>query len=102
MAGKEVLENNGEIKLRIRSALERGGHYIVLNTHSCTQQQIDTNPSRLSCLRIATPTDIDDTQTPPTKPWMSLEPRVKQEAHDRRPRLHGAHLSRTSQVLAIV
>ena len=47
-AGKEVLTTEGGIKPRIRSALESGGHYIVLNTHLCTQQQIE---AREDCIR---------------------------------------------------
>ena len=37
-AGKEVLTKAGEVKPMVRSALEAGATYIVLSTHTYTQQ----------------------------------------------------------------
>ncbi len=58
-AGKEVL-TNGDVKCKIRSALEQGGHYILLSTNPYTHQQIER---REGCIRKAlrgARLDIDD------------------------------------------
>ena len=41
LAAEDVLTNEAEVKPMVRSALERGGHYIMLCAHTYTQQQVE-------------------------------------------------------------
>ncbi len=59
-AGKEVLTTEGEIKPRIRSALENEGHYIILVTNPYTQQQIEDSKGRIRRALRGAGLDIGD------------------------------------------
>ena len=59
-AGKEVTKK-GAVKDMVRSALEDGGHYIMLCAHSYTPAQIDARRARIrEALRDAGMTSYDD------------------------------------------
>ncbi len=46
-AGREMVTKTGEVKPMIRSALESGGHYIMLSTRPYTQQQIAAREEKM-------------------------------------------------------
>ncbi len=61
-AGREVLTTAGRVKDMVRSAVESGGHYIMLCAHPYVQKQIEERESRIrQSLRGAGMT-IDDEQ----------------------------------------
>ena len=59
-AALEVVGRNGEVKPMVRSALEAGGHYLLLCAHPYTYQQIDARNSRMREAIRGAGLDIDD------------------------------------------
>ncbi len=61
-AALEVVGRKGDVKPMIRSALEAGGHYLLLCAHPYTYQQIDARKNRIrEAIRVAG-MHIDDAQ----------------------------------------
>ena len=61
-AGRDVLNGNGEVKPLVRSAIEAGGHYIVLCAHRHVQREIQARKERIrDAIRNAGLT-VDDSQ----------------------------------------
>jgi len=61
-AALEVVGRNGDVKPMVRSALESGGHYLLLCAHPYTYQQIDARKNRIrEAIRVAG-MHIDDAQ----------------------------------------
>ena len=59
--GREILTREGEVKDMVRSALEAGGHYVMLSVHPCTQKGIEARKTRIrKALRGAGMTVDDD------------------------------------------
>lgn len=46
-AGNDVLSRDRSVKAMVRTCLERGGHYIMLCTHSYTRQQIEARETNI-------------------------------------------------------
>lgn len=62
-AGHEVLTKQGEVKEMVRSALDGGGHYIMLCAHPYTQDRIEERERSIrTALRQAGLTTLDDAQ----------------------------------------
>ena len=61
-AARDVVSRNGQVKPMVRSALEAGGHYIMLCAHPYTQQQIDSRENRIRAALRDAGMDLDDGQ----------------------------------------
>ena len=61
-AAVEVVGRNAEVKPMVRSALEAGGHYLLLCAHPYTYQQIEARKSRMREAIRGAGLDIDDVQ----------------------------------------
>ena len=61
-AAREVVDRKGEVKPMVRSALEAGGHYIMLCAHPYTQQQIEAREKRMRAALRDAGIDLDDSQ----------------------------------------
>ena len=61
-AALEVVGRDGEVKPMVRSALEAGGHYLLLCAHPYTQQQIEARKERIREAVRGARMHIDDVQ----------------------------------------
>ena len=61
-AAHDVVKRNGEVKPMVRSALEAGGHYVMLCAHPYTYQQIDARKERMRAALRDAGIDLDDSQ----------------------------------------
>ena len=61
-AALEVVGRNGDVKPMVRSALEAGGHYLLLCAHPYTYQQIDARKNRIREAIRDAGMHIDDAQ----------------------------------------
>ena len=61
-AALEVVGRNGELKPMVRSALEAGGHYLLLCAHPYTYQQIEARENRIREAIRGAGLNIDDVQ----------------------------------------
>ena len=59
-AGKEVLTKAGEVKSKVRSALEKGATYVMLSTRTYTQDQLEKREGRIRTALKGAGLDIDD------------------------------------------
>ena len=61
-AAREVVDRKGEVKPMVRSALEAGGHYIILCAHPYTRQQIEVREKRIRAALRDAGIDLADSQ----------------------------------------
>ena len=61
-AAREVVGRNGEVKPMVRSALEDGGHYLLLCAHRYTYQQVHARKDRIREVIRDAGMPIDDNQ----------------------------------------
>ena len=61
-AAREVVGRNGEVKPMVRSALEAGGHYLLLCAHPYPYQQIEARENRMREAIRGAGVDIHDVQ----------------------------------------
>ena len=61
-AAREVVNRRGEVKPMVRSALEAGGHYIMLCARPYTHQQIDARENRIRAALREAGMNLDDDQ----------------------------------------
>ena len=61
-AGRDVVTRNGEVKPMVRTALEAGGHYIMLCAQQYTHQQIDAREKSIRTALRNAGIEFDDRQ----------------------------------------